>query len=154
MNLGRFNWQIIVGFLLSIFAMLSYPLIFAEWDVTRDFPWVNLLLCAIAAALVFVGLRRAFQPDRGWLSKIGASVLAGLSVLFLGLFFLIAFVAARWMPESAGAPQVGQKAPEFTLSDATGKQVSLSQLLAMPIQTSAGPVDPKGVLLIFYRGYW
>ena len=150
----RFNWQIWAAFLLSVFALFSYFFIFSEWPVTRDLPWVNLLLFAIAAVLGFVGLRRAFGPDRGWLSKIGAALLAALSVLIFGLFVLIVFVAARWMPESAGAPQVGQKAPEFTLADTTGNQVSLSQLLATPIQTSSGPVDPKGVLLIFYRGYW
>jgi hypothetical protein len=150
----RFNWQIWTAFLLSIFALLSYFFIFSEWPITRDLPWVNLLLFAIVAGLLFVGLRRAFGPDRGWLSKIGASLLAAFSVLIFGLFVLIVFVAARWMPESAGAPQVGQKAPEFTLTDTTGKQVSLSQLLRTPIQTSTGPVDPKGVLLIFYRGYW
>jgi len=41
------------------------------------------------------------------------------------------------------ATQVGQKFPDFTLSDATGKQVSSASLLA------------KGAILIsFYRGEW
>lgn len=150
----KFNWQILAAFLLSIFALFSYLFIFSEWPITRDFPWVNLLLFAIVAGLVFVGLRKAFGPDRGWLAKIGASLLAVLSVLVFGLFVLIVFVAARWMPESAGAPKIGEKAPEFTLADTTGKQISLSELLTTPIQTSVGPADPKGVLLIFYRGHW
>ncbi len=152
MKIQKFNWQIWVGFLLGIFAFLSYPLLFSQWPVTRDFPWANLLLFGIAAALLFIGVRRAFGPDRRLLSKIGASILAGLSALVLGLFIVVAFVASKWMPESAGAPQVGQKAPDFTLTDTNGRQVSLSELLSSP--TRAGSPAPKGVLLIFYRGYW
>jgi peroxiredoxin len=54
------------------------------------------------------------------------------------------------IPASKDAPQVGQRAPDFTLTDAGGKAVSLNELLTMPINGNA----PKGVLLIFYRGYW
>lgn len=131
---------------------MSYQTIFVEWPLTRDFPWVNLLLFVIAAALLFVGIRRTFGPDRGWLSKIGASILATLSVVVLGLFIFTAFIGSTWMPTAAGAPQVGAKAPDFTLTDTNGKQVSLSELLTTPVQP--GSSAPKGVLLIFYRGYW
>ena len=154
----RLNWQIWIGFLLSIFAFLSYPLVFVNWPVTRNFPWANLLLFAIAAILLFIGVRRAFAPDRRRISKIVSSVLATLSVLVLGMFIFVAFVASRWLPASTGAPQVGQKAPEFTLVDANNKPVSLSELLSSPIASvplsAGGPRAPKGVLLIFYRGYW
>jgi len=54
------------------------------------------------------------------------------------------------LPESKGAPKVGQKAPEFTLVDTSRKPVSLAELLSTPINGNA----PKGVLLVFYRGYW
>jgi hypothetical protein len=60
------------------------------------------------------------------------------------------FVFAKWIPASQGAPQVGQKAPAFTLTDTSNKQVSLSELLSTPINGKA----PKGVVLVFYRGYW
>ena len=156
MKIQRFNWQIWTGFLLSIFAFLSYPLVFVNWAVTRDFPWANLLLFAIAAVLLFIGVRRAFAPDRGRISKIVSSALATLSLLVLGLFIFVAFVASRWLPASSGAPQVGQKAPEFTLVDTDNKPLSLSELLLSPITpaSAGGPRAPKGVLLIFYRGYW
>jgi peroxiredoxin len=45
---------------------------------------------------------------------------------------------------------VGQQAPEFSLSDTDGRAVSLSELLSTPVN---GRV-PKGVVLVFYRGYW
>jgi peroxiredoxin len=54
------------------------------------------------------------------------------------------------IPASKGAPQVGQRAAEFTLPDTTNKQVSLNELMTAPINGKA----PRGVLLIFYRGYW
>ena len=150
MRAERFNWPIWAGFLLSLIAFLSYFFVFIWFPITRDFPWVNLLLFGIALLPLLVGLRRAFSPDRHLLSKIGASLLATLSVLVFGLFVFSFFVAARWLPAAAGAPQVGQKAPDFSLADTNGKTVSLSELLTAPINGKS----PKGVLLIFYRGYW
>src|SRR5436853_5938910 len=158
MKIQRFNWQIWTGFLLSIVAFLSYPLVFVNWPATRDFPWANILLFAIAAVLLFIGIRRAFSPDRRLVSKIVSSVLATLSVLVLGMFIFVAFVASRWLPASTGAPQVGQKAPEFTLVDTNNKPVSLSELFASPIKSeppasAGGPRAPKGVRVIFYPGH-
>ena len=150
MQTQRFNWQIWAGFLMTVAALFSYPFVFVRWPITRDFPWANLLLFGIAAVLLMIGVRRAFAPDRRRMSKIGAAALATLSALVLGLFVFAAFVAARWLPAAHGAPQVGQKAPDFTLNDTAGKPVNLSQLLSTPINGKS----PKGVLLIFYRGYW
>jgi len=150
MKTRRFNWPIWVGFLLSLFALLSYPFLFVNWPITRDFPWANLLLFAIAAVLLFVGVRRAFSPARRRISKIAASVLATFGVLVLGFFIFSFFIASRWLPAAHGAPKVGQKAPDFILADTNNKQVSLSDLLSEPI--SGKPA--KGLLLIFYRGYW
>jgi peroxiredoxin len=70
--------------------------------------------------------------------------------VILGLFVFIIFIGGRWLPASNGAPQVGQLAPGFSLPDTNGNQVSLDDLLTTPINGSA----PKGVLLVFYRGYW
>jgi peroxiredoxin len=50
----------------------------------------------------------------------------------------------KQVPNSSGAPRVGQKAPDFILLDQTGKPVGLGDLLS----------DSKGALLIFYRGFW
>ena len=146
----RLNWQIWAGFVLSLVAGLSYPFLFSEWEITRDYAWANLILFAIAMVLLILGLRRAFKPDKGIVSKIFSSLAAAFGVLLLaGLLFLV-FVAFRWLPESAGAPQVGQKAPDFTLTDSNDKPVTLAQLLSEPVNNQ----PPKAVLLIFYRGYW
>lgn len=152
MNARRFNWPLWVGFLITLFAAFSFITIFVWFPVTRDFPWVNLLLFAIGAVLLFVGIRRAFARDRAHpiRSKIIASVIGTLSVAMIGLFLFAFFVMARWLPASGNAPHVGQKVPDFALSDTNGKQVSLAELLSTPIQGKA----PKGVLLVFYRGYW
>jgi hypothetical protein len=146
----RINWQIWAGFLLSLVAGFSYPFLLSDWEITRDYAWANLILFAIAMVLLILGLRRAFKPDKGIVSKIFSSLAAALGVLLLaGLLFLV-FVAFRWLPESAGAPQVGQKAPDFTLTDTNNKPVTLAQLLTEPVNNK----PPRGVLLIFYRGYW
>jgi len=150
MKTKTLNWQIWLGFLLSVIAFLSYPFVFVRFPVTRDFPWANLLLFAIAVVLILIGLRRAFSPDRRLFSKIVSVMVATVSALVLGLFIFVAFIEATWLPPSKGAPQVGQKSPDFTLTDISGRQVSLSELLTSPINGTA----PKGVLLIFYRGYW
>jgi hypothetical protein len=150
MRAQRFNWPIWTGFLLSVFALLSYPFLFVRWPVTRDFPWANLLLFGIAAVLLFVGVRRAFAPERRKRSKIAASILTTVSALVLGFFVFSFFVASRWLPAARGAPRVGQKAPDFILADTNNNPVSLAQLLSSPINGKPA----KGLLLIFYRGYW
>ncbi len=146
----RLNWKIWAGFVLSLVAGLSYELVFVRWPITRDFPWANLILFAIAMVLLFLGLRRAFKPDKGIFSKIFSSLAAAFGVLLLAGLLFVVFVAGRWLPASAAAPQVGQKAPDFTLTDSNNKPVTLAQLLTEPVNNK----PPKGVLLIFYRGYW
>jgi hypothetical protein len=152
MNPGmkRFNWQLWSGFVLTLFSFLSYPFLFIDYPILRDFPWLNLLLFAVALVLLILGLRRAFRPARKTISRVGAAAVATLGVLIIAFFIFIAFIEARRLPASAGAPQVGQKAPDFTLADVNNKPIALADLLARPINDK----PPKGVLLIFYRGYW
>lgn len=152
MNIKRLNWPLWIGFLLTLAAFLSYFFIFVLFPFTRDFPWANLVLFVIAGVLLFMGLRSGFagnqpHPVR---SKILSSIISVFSLMVFALFIFIIFIGGRWLPPSKGAPQVGQRAPEFTLTDTSGKQVSLNELLTTPINGNA----PKGVLLIFYRGCW
>ena len=146
----KLNWKIWAGFVLSLVAAFSYPFLFVRWPITREFPWANLILFAIALLLLFLGLRRAFKPDKGVVSKIFSSLAAAFGVLLLaGLLFMF-FVMGSWLPASAGAPQVGQKALDFSLTDSNDRTVTLAQLLSEPINNKS----PRGVLLVFYRGYW
>jgi hypothetical protein len=165
MNTHRFNWQLWAGFVLSVAAFLSYPFFFVNFPVTRDFPWANALLFAIAVMLLTMGVRRAFasnasHPTR---AKIVGSLVATFSLVVIAFFVFTFFVMARWLPASHDAPRLGQKAPDFTLVDIHGKPVSLSELLttAGPAEDSSdasvpasGQTPNRGVLLVFYRGYW
>ena len=146
MRIHRINWHLWTGFLLSLFAFLSYPTLFVQWPLTRNFPWVNILLLVLAIVLLFFGLKRAFAPGRGAISRVGAVLLGVISAMSLALFILVAFVSATWLPKSEAAPKVGARAPDFTLTDTAGKRISLADL--------RGADGTRGVLLIFYRGYW
>jgi hypothetical protein len=147
----RINWQIWAGFLFTLVAGFSYPFVFVRWPITREFPWANLILFAIALVLLFLGLRRAFKRDRRIVSKIFSSLAAAFGVLMLAALLFLIFVMGSWLPPSSAAPEVGQKAPDFTLIDSNDKPVALAQLLTEP---SINNKRPKAVLLIFYRGYW
>ena len=146
----RINWQIWAGFILTLVAGFSYPLLFVRWPITREFPWANLMLFGIALVLLFFGLRRAFKPDKGVVSKIFSSLAAALGLLNLAALLFLIYVMGSWLPAAPAAPQVGRQAPAFVLTDSNDKPVALAQLLTAPIDNK----PPRGVLLIFYRGYW
>jgi hypothetical protein len=75
------------------------------------------MMFAPAMVLLVLGFRRAFKPDKGVVSKIFSSLAAAFGVLLLAGLLILVFVAFRWLPESSGAPQIGQKAPDFSLAD-------------------------------------
>ena len=75
----------------------------------------------------------------------------GSATTLLAFFGFGILYLPHQLPPSTGAPQAGQKAPDFTLPDQDGRQVTLSTLLESG--SSAGD-RVNGVLLIFYRGYW
>lgn len=118
-------------------AFLSYFTFFSRFPITRDVPWVPYLLFTIALALLIAGVRRA-----KW--KLLAAIPLVLGLVIAGAF-TYAIVGSANLPGSGGAPAVGAQAPRFTLSDPNGRPVSLDETLAG---------SSKGVLLVFYRGYW
>jgi hypothetical protein len=148
----RWNWHLWVGFLFCVAAFVSYLFVFARFPVTRDIPWVNFLLFAVAGALLVVGLQRAFGHPQQYRGKISGPILGALSLLALGFFCYIVFYMTRQLPPPSAALRVGQKAPEFVLPDTNNNPVALSSLLSSPMPGSQTP--PIGVLLVFYRGYW
>ena len=146
----RRNWLLLAGFLLALFAFFSYFLFFFQFPVTRNFPWANLLLFVVAETLLVLGILRAFRRADVYRGKLLGPVLSGLSTLIFAGFIFLVLVFARRLPMSSGAPHVGAKAPDFTLLDTSNKPVALTELLTAPLNGS----PPKGVLLVFYRGYW
>lgn len=152
MEQRRRNWQLWAGFLLCILGFLSYPFVFVRYPITRDVPWSNFAILAAGLALVISGLWRAFGRPQEYKGKIAGPILGLFSLAAAGFFCFLIFYATKQLPKSADAPRVGQKAPEFVLTDSDKKEVSLASLLATPLPNSSGPT--KGVFLIFYRGYW
>ena len=98
-----------------------------------------------------MALRRSQSEPELRRGKAAGWTLSILSALVL-VFSILGFVGARKLPSPNGAPQLGQKAPDFTLRDTKGDPVTLAQLLSSPIPGTSE--QPKAVLLIFYRGYW
>ena len=97
----RWNWPLWTGFILSIIAFFSYLGFFYRFPITRDIPWVNMLLFVIAIALLVMGVQRAQR-------KLIPAIVAAVGTLVAVLF----------------------KAPDFTLPDSNRHSVSLSQVLS------------------------
>ena len=142
----KWNWSIWVGFVVAVTGLFSYEF-FARFPITRDFPWANFLLFGIGLALLVIGLFHAFGRPQVYRGKIFGSILAAIAVLCIAFFSYVIFYVLHQVPASAGAPRVGQKAPDFFLLDQNGNPVGLGDLLR-------GPSGPKPVALIFYRGFW
>ena len=138
----KWNWALWAGFVTAVGGLFSYEY-FAQFPITRDFPWANLLLFAIGAVLLLVGLFRAFGRPQLYRGKVFGSIFITFALLLFAFFSYEIFYVLKQVPLSAQAPRVGEKAPEFSLPDQTGKQVALADLLS-----------PNGAVLIFYRGYW
>jgi hypothetical protein len=138
----KWNWPLWLGFVIAVGGLFSYEF-FARFPITRDFPWANLLLFGVGAALLLVGLFRAFGRPQVYRGKIFGSIFAALALLLFAFFSYEILYVLKQVPLSAQAPRVGEKAPEFALPDQDGKQIALADLLS-----------PNGAILIFYRGYW
>lgn len=138
------NSPIWTGFAVTLVAVFSYIPVFVRLPNTRDVPWVNLLLFLVSGCLLAAGVKRAYAEPERYRGKVSGAVLGVLALALFGLFCWGNFVFARRVPSASAAPHVGQSAPDFTLPDASGKPVTLSEL-----RKANG-----AVLLIFYRGYW
>jgi hypothetical protein len=158
------NWASWVGFFLALAALFSNAGFFLGLPGEKAIPLLSLVLAFAAMACIAVGVMRAFRQPQVYGGKISSSILGVLSLLICALAGL-AFIQSRALPAAAGAPQVGQKVPDFTLADTNGKNISLGELLsnsasAIPATASANSAGsgnsgaPKAVLLVFYRGHW
>jgi hypothetical protein len=165
--LRRSNRAIWIGVIFVLLGVLSNFLYFIHLPGQAVFPWLGLSLPAVGLALLLLGVRRAFAPaqmsrnvagsmlfgqPQVYRGKIVGPILTVIGALVFGLSAW-GFLHARAIPASKHAPQIGEKAPDFTLVNTSGQSVSLAELLSTPIDTASGKA-PKGVLLIFYRGWW
>ncbi len=144
------------GLLFALGAIGSNVAFFASPPLQGALPWLSLLFAILGLVFLAIGLRRAFGQAQVYRGKVLSVVLTVIALLPLGLT-AFAFVKARELPSSTAAPQVGQRIPDFTLLDTSGKPTSLDQLLAPAGSASTSESQaqaPKAVLLIFYRGYW
>lgn len=146
------SWHVWIGFVLCIAGFLSYLLVFSRYPITRDVPWANFLIFAAGLAFVGSGVWRAFGRSQEYKGKVAGSILGVLSLAIVGLFCFGVFYASKQLPKSAGAPKVGDTAPNFSLKDTNEQQLSLASLFASTLPATRKP--PKGVFLVFYRGYW
>jgi hypothetical protein len=147
-NRKQINFALWLGLLITVLGVLSNLLYFSKVP-TATLPWLNLALPAIGLIFLLIGVVRAFGQSQTYRGKMWGSIAAGLAALFFAASAWL-FVQVRSVPRSAGAPQVGQRVPDFTLPDSSGQPVALAQLFA----ASPGMPQPKAVLLVFYRGYW
>ena len=147
------NWFLWAGALVLVLAFVLGVLPFiAQLPGQGALPWLDLLLSILAVVLVILGLRLAIREPQRYRGKAVGWVFTAVSSLLL-VFSCLAFYGARQIPRANAAPHVGQKAPDFELKDTTGRNISLAQLLAEPLEASQNS-PPKAVLLVFYRGYW
>jgi cytochrome c oxidase subunit IV len=144
------------GLLFALAAIGCNVAFFASPPLQGALPWLSLVFAILALVFLAAGLRRAFGQAQIYGGKVLSVVLTVIALLPLGIT-AFAFVKARELPGSTAAPQVGQRVPDFTLLDTSGKPISLDQLLAPAGSASTSESQaqaPKAVLLIFYRGYW
>ena len=146
------NSSLWFGLTIALAAILCNFAFFLNPPAQSLIPWLSLVLGVVALVFIALGVKNLFTQSR----TIGRRVL-GVFVALIALLFsagsIFFFTQARAVPPSTDAPQVGQKAPDFTLPDANNQNVSLAQLFA-PTPGDAGTLAPHAVLLIFYRGYW
>jgi len=152
MSAKRWNWRLWVGLLASFLAVSLFLRLFAE---TRSIFWVSLALFILAGALLISGLKRAWSEPGAYRGRMAGPLLVVLSAIPLAVFAWASYEVMTKMPAARNAPRVGQKAPEFALTDASGATMTLARALTTPMKDSSGQSQtPKGVLLVFYRGYW
>jgi hypothetical protein len=138
----KWNWSLWVGFVVAVGGLFSYEY-FVRFPITRDFPWANLSLFGIGAALLLIGLVRAFGRSQLYRGKVFGAILAAIAFALFAFFSYEIFYVLRQVPRSAQAPQVGERARDFSLPDQNDTRIALTDLLS-----------PNGAVLIFYRGHW
>lgn len=127
--------------LITFAGFVSYYLVFVNIPALRDFPWVNLPLVALGAALAIAGLLSGWKSG-GRLKRSFLALGTLFSIAVAGLLFAYVFVISYQMPAESETTVALEIAPDFTLDDANGMPVSLADFRG------------KKVVLSFFRGFW
>ncbi|HZU32947.1 MAG TPA: hypothetical protein VFB79_17665 [Candidatus Angelobacter sp.] len=148
------NWASWWALLFALVALFSNAGFFVALPGQRVIVWLSFACAALSLVFLAVGARRAFAQPEIYGSRSTTLVL-GIFCLAISGFAVFASINARKLPSASAAPQIGQRVPDFTLTDTNGKAVSLTQLEhGTALGGAPGAATPKAVLLIFYRGYW
>lgn len=148
----RRNADPLWALLLAVGALATNVAFFVNLPMQSALPWLSLLIAVVSLVFMTRGLRRAIAQPTVYRGKWLTIALSVVTLALAGLT-LFGFFGARALPGSAGAPAVGQKVPDFTLADTSGRPISLDSLFA-PAPGDSPSAAPKAILLIFYRGYW
>jgi hypothetical protein len=125
----------VLSVLLAIGAIAAYVLLLRV-AMVRNHPEGYVIAFALATALAALAVARA--RGRRW----PAWLALGFTSLLLVAGAWFNFVVAR-VPDAPTALRVGERPPDFTLPDPTGRPVTLADFRGK-----------KPVVLVFYRGYW
>jgi uncharacterized membrane protein len=124
-----------LGPVIAFVAVLSYFALFANWAITRDVPWVNLILLALALGASAVGLVRSRR-------RVLAAGGLALTLALGGFFLWYCYVFSYDIPSAELALDVGAPVPAIALKDDRGQDVELEAL------------SREKLVLVFYRGHW
>jgi hypothetical protein len=123
----------LLALLLGLGTVVAFVALLSVFTIPLGPTWY---LGALALSVV-LALAAVWQA-RQWVTVSALAV----SALLLAAAGFFNFVMAR-VPATRTLFTVGQPAPDFTLPDAAGRTVSLSDYRGK-----------KPVIVVFYRGYW
>ena len=104
----------------------------------------SVTLVAFVSYIPFFALFPATRDPEHNRGKISGSILAALSAVLFALFVASVTYYSTQIPSAETALGVSRKAPQFVLANTAGTKISSSDLLK----------DHRGLVLVFYRGYW
>jgi hypothetical protein len=126
------------GLFLVLTSVLGYFLVVFRWAAwlpsVRNDAVPNWMLVVVGVGLSIVAVRRGVAGGRAPRVVLGVNL--ALAALFAALLYVVPVVPA------ASGPTVGAAAPDFEVTDHTGKVVQLADFRGSPL------------LLVFYRGHW
>ena len=125
----------LLSLVLALGSIAAYPFLLRV-PLVRNHPEAYVAACAVATILAAVAVSRA--RGRRW----PAWLALGLTALLLAGTAWFNFVGAR-VPDTPTALRVGERPPDFTLPNASGRRVTLADYRGK-----------KPVVLVFYRGHW